>query len=109
MRKSEQAGADVAAVGGGVAGLSAPRELARRRVSVAVVESVGPGAGGSGAAAGMLPPQAQADARREYFALLGARRGGGSRGGVGARGSSERGRGRARGGRGHCARAPPGL
>src|SRR5918912_2798553 len=74
MRKSEQAGADVAVVGGGVAGLSAARELARRGLSVVVVESGEPGAEASGAAAGMLAPQAEADGRDEFFELLCASR-----------------------------------
>ncbi|MDQ3920488.1 MAG: FAD-dependent oxidoreductase, partial [Acidobacteriota bacterium] len=38
MRKSEQTRADVAVVGGGVAGLAAARELARRGLSVVVLE-----------------------------------------------------------------------
>src|SRR5436305_372895 len=63
MRKSEQAGADVAVVGGGVAGLSAARELARRGMSVVIIESAEPGAEASGAAAGMLAPQSEADVR----------------------------------------------
>jgi glycine oxidase len=75
MRKSEQAGADVAVVGGGVAGLSAARELARRGLSVIVVESASAcGAEASGAAAGMLAPQSEADARDEFFELLCASR-----------------------------------
>jgi glycine oxidase len=74
MRKSEQARADVAVVGGGVAGLSAARELARRGLSVVVVEAAEPGAGASGAAAGMLAPQSEADARDDFFELLCASR-----------------------------------
>ena len=74
MRKSEQAGADVAVVGGGVAGLSAARELARRGLSVVVLESAEPGAEASGAAAGMLAPQSEADARDDFFELLCASR-----------------------------------
>src|ERR687886_2167321 len=74
MRKSEQTRADVAVVGGGVAGLAAARELARRGLTVAVVESAEPGAEASGAAAGMLAPQAEADARDDFFELLCASR-----------------------------------
>lgn len=74
MRKSEESGADVAVVGGGVAGLSAARELARRGLAVVVVEGGEPGAEASGAAAGMLAPQAEADARDEFFELLCASR-----------------------------------
>jgi glycine oxidase len=74
MRKSLGERADVAVVGGGVAGLAAARELARRGLSVAVVESRRAGAGASGAAAGMLAPQAEADRADELFALLCASR-----------------------------------
>jgi glycine oxidase len=75
MRKSEESRADVAVVGGGVAGLSAARELARRGLSVIVLESgVECGAGASGAAAGMLAPQAEADRVDELFELLCASR-----------------------------------
>src|SRR5919201_6229617 len=74
MRKSEDRRADVAVVGGGVAGLSAARELARRGLTVAVVEGAEPGAEASGAAAGMLAPQAEADARDDFFDLLCASR-----------------------------------
>src|SRR5205085_11330577 len=74
MRKSEETRADVAVVGGGVAGLSAARELARRGLSVVVVEGAGPGAEASGAAAGMLAPQSEADARDDFFELLCASR-----------------------------------
>jgi glycine oxidase len=74
MRKSEQAGADVAVVGGGVAGLSAARELARRGLAVVVVEGGEPGSEASGAAAGMLAPQSEADGRDEFFGLLCASR-----------------------------------
>ncbi|MDQ5836629.1 MAG: FAD-dependent oxidoreductase, partial [Acidobacteriota bacterium] len=74
MRKSEQTRADVAVVGGGVAGLSAARELARRGLSVVVLEASEPGAEASGAAAGMLAPQSEADARDDFFELLCASR-----------------------------------
>ncbi|HEX8355690.1 MAG TPA: FAD-dependent oxidoreductase, partial [Pyrinomonadaceae bacterium] len=75
MRKSfGSAAADVAVVGGGVAGLAAAREMARRGLAVAVVESRGTGAGASNAAAGMLAPQAEADLPDELFELLCASR-----------------------------------
>ncbi|HEX8188722.1 MAG TPA: glycine oxidase ThiO [Pyrinomonadaceae bacterium] len=73
MRKSLGERADVAVVGGGVAGLAAARELARRGLSVAVVEDSRAGSA-SRAAAGMLAPQAEADSRDELFELLCASR-----------------------------------
>ncbi|HEX8722573.1 MAG TPA: glycine oxidase ThiO [Pyrinomonadaceae bacterium] len=74
MRKSSGWAADVAVVGGGVAGLAAARELARRGLGVTLVEAGAPGAGASGAAAGMLAPQAEADRDDELFGLLCASR-----------------------------------
>src|SRR5256714_1831995 len=73
MRKSTELSADVAVVGGGVAGLSAARELGRRGLSVVIIESGLPGAA-SPAAAGMLAPQAEADGSDEMFELLCASR-----------------------------------
>ncbi|HWS90714.1 MAG TPA: glycine oxidase ThiO [Pyrinomonadaceae bacterium] len=73
MRKSLGERADVAVVGGGVAGLAAARELARRGLSVAVVEDHRAGSA-SRAAAGMLAPQAEADCADELFELLCASR-----------------------------------
>src|SRR5918997_3070668 len=75
MRKGLDLGgaADVAVVGGGVAGLAAARELARRGLSVVLVEGGAQGAA-SRAAAGMLAPQAEADCRDELFDLLCASR-----------------------------------
>src|SRR5215218_4994096 len=73
MRKSLGERADVAVVGGGVAGLAAARELARRGLSVAVLED-GRAGSASRAAAGMLAPQAEADDRDEFFELLCASR-----------------------------------
>src|SRR5207237_1318167 len=52
MRKSEETRADVAVVGGGVAGLSAAREVARRGVAVVVVEGAEAGAEVAGAGRG---------------------------------------------------------
>jgi glycine oxidase len=65
---------DVCVVGGGVAGLAVARRLARRGLSVTVVEGARPGAGASNAAGGMLAPQAEADGRDEFFDLLCASR-----------------------------------
>ena len=72
MRKSLGT-ADVAVVGGGVAGLASARELARRGLSVAVLDDRREG-GASRAAAGMLAPQAEADRADELFELLCASR-----------------------------------
>jgi glycine oxidase len=73
MRKILDERVDVAVVGGGVAGLGAARSLARRGLSVAVVEDRRAG-GASRAAAGMLAPQAEADCADELFELLCASR-----------------------------------
>jgi glycine oxidase len=73
MRKSSGERADVAVVGGGVAGLAAARELARRGLGVAVFDDRRAGAA-SRAAAGMLAPQAEADHADEFFELLCASR-----------------------------------
>jgi glycine oxidase len=73
MRKSLGERADVAVVGGGVAGLAAARELARRGLSVALFDDRRAG-GASRAAAGMLAPQAEADDADELFELLCASR-----------------------------------
>jgi glycine oxidase len=51
--------ADVAIVGGGVIGCALARELAGRGASVAVIEKAQPGEEASGAAAGLLAPQAE--------------------------------------------------
>lgn len=74
MRKSENKRADVAVVGGGVAGLAAARELARRGLGVVVVDASYDGGPASNAAAGMLAPQAEADRADELFELLCASR-----------------------------------
>jgi glycine oxidase len=74
MRKSEETWADVAVVGGGVAGLAAARELGRKGLSVVVIEGGATGSGASSAAAGMLAPQAEADRADELFELLCASR-----------------------------------
>lgn len=76
MRSSEELrqAADVAVVGGGVVGLAVARSVARRGLSVVLVESRQLGAEASSAAAGMLAPQAEADERDEFFDLLCASR-----------------------------------
>ena len=75
MRKSSDERADVVVVGGGVAGLAAARELGRRGLAAVVIESAAAcGAGASGAAAGMLAPQAEADRADALFELLCASR-----------------------------------
>ena len=74
MRKSEERRADVAVVGGGVAGLSAARELGRRGLSVVVYDAARECGPASNAAAGMLAPQAEADRADELFELLRASR-----------------------------------
>jgi glycine oxidase len=74
MRKSDELSADVAVVGGGVAGLSVAREATRRGLSVVVIEGEHNVAEASRAAAGMLAPQAEADRSDEFFQLLCASR-----------------------------------
>src|SRR5215207_5560202 len=74
MRKSEEKRADVAVVGGGVAGLAAARELARSGLSVVVLDVTAERTQASRAAAGMLAPQAEADRADELFELLCASR-----------------------------------
>ncbi|MFL6284707.1 MAG: glycine oxidase ThiO [Pyrinomonadaceae bacterium] len=74
MRKSEERRADVAVVGGGVAGLAAARELGREGLSVVVFDAAHGRAPASNAAAGMLAPQAEADCADELFDLLCASR-----------------------------------
>lgn len=74
MRKSEDKRADVAVVGGGVAGLAAARELGREGLSVVVFDATYDGSPASNAAAGMLAPQAEADRADELFELLCASR-----------------------------------
>ncbi len=62
--------ADVAIIGGGVIGLTIARALARRGVaSVTVLERGSLGGEASSAAAGMLAPQAEADADDDFFQL----------------------------------------
>lgn len=76
MRSSDELrqAADVAVVGGGVVGLAVARAVARRGLSVTLVESRQPGAEASSAAGGMLAPQAEADEHDEFFDLLCASR-----------------------------------
>ena len=61
---------DVVIIGGGVIGLAIARELALKRVGkVMLVERSEPGREASFAAAGMLAPQAEADAADDFFRL----------------------------------------
>ncbi len=60
---------DVLVVGGGVIGCALAGELARRGRTVTVIERAEPGAEASGAAAGMLAPQAEARVRDVFFDL----------------------------------------
>ena len=69
-----QGSGDAVVLGGGVIGLAVARALARRGLSVIVVERGQPGAEASGAAAGMLAPQAEADKADEFFRLACASR-----------------------------------
>jgi glycine oxidase len=55
-------GSDVVVLGAGIVGLSAARALAARGADVLLIEATGVAAEASGAAAGMLAPQAEADA-----------------------------------------------
>ncbi len=62
--------ADVVIIGGGVIGLTIARALALRGVrDVCLIERASLGTEASFAAAGMLAPQAEADARDDYFEL----------------------------------------
>ena len=61
--------ADVVIVGGGLIGCSLAAELAERGVSVTVIERAEPGSEASGAAAGMLSPQADAAESSPLFDL----------------------------------------
>ena len=61
---------EVAIIGGGVIGLAVARALSLRGVShITVIERSSFGAESSGAAAGMLAPQAEANAADEFFSL----------------------------------------
>ena len=62
-------GADVVIVGGGVIGCGLARELALRGAAVTVIEKTEPGAEASGAAAGLLAPQAEGLAQGPFFDL----------------------------------------
>ena len=61
--------ADAVIVGGGLIGCSLAAELAARGLSVVVVERAEPGGEASGAAAGMLTPQADASEPSPFFDL----------------------------------------
>ena len=60
---------DVLVVGGGLIGCALAAELAARGVDVTVLDRSEPGAEASGAAAGMLTPQSEAQARDAFFDL----------------------------------------
>lgn len=62
-------GADAIVVGGGLIGCALAAELARRGLEVVVVERGEPGGEASGAAAGMLSPQAEAAEPSPFFDL----------------------------------------
>ncbi|MGA9998315.1 MAG: FAD-dependent oxidoreductase, partial [Pyrinomonadaceae bacterium] len=66
--------ADAVVVGGGVAGLVVARALSQRGLSVTLIERGSIGAEASSAAAGMLAPQAEADAADKFFELAYASR-----------------------------------
>jgi glycine oxidase len=61
---------DVVICGGGVIGCSIAYDLAKRGASAIVVESRHPGEEASGAAAGMLNPQAESEEPSSFFRLL---------------------------------------
>lgn len=63
------ASVDTLIVGGGLIGCALAAELALRGLSVTVIEREEPGAEASGAAAGMLTPQAEAHAPGPFFDL----------------------------------------
>ena len=68
--RSIRGSADVVVIGGGVIGLAIARALALRGVrDVCLVERAGLGTEASFAAAGMIVPQAEADAQDDFFAL----------------------------------------
>ena len=71
MRSGKQSAwrADAVVVGGGVVGLALARELGRRGLHATVLERGRAGCEASGAAAGMLAPQAEADEADEFFRL----------------------------------------
>ena len=62
-------GADVVVVGAGVIGCALARELTQAQLRVVVIDRDEPGAGASGAAAGILSPQAEADGPSPLLAL----------------------------------------
>lgn len=61
--------ADVAVLGGGVIGCATARELARRGLSVVVVERDTPGLGATSAAAGMLSPLSESEETGPFLEL----------------------------------------
>ena len=70
MRSPEPpGGSDVLIVGAGVIGCALARELAGRGAAVTVIERAEPGGEASGAAAGLLAPQAEGIVRGPFFDL----------------------------------------
>jgi glycine oxidase len=61
---------EVVVVGGGIAGASVALELAGRGVAVNLIDAERPGGAATGASAGMLAPQYEADPRTPLFGLL---------------------------------------
>ena len=74
INAESRGGRDAVVVGGGVVGLSAARELARRGLSVALTERGHVGAEASWAAGGMLAPQSEAERADAFFRLACAAR-----------------------------------
>jgi glycine oxidase len=68
--RSIKGSADVVIIGGGVIGLTIARALALRGIrDICLLERAGLGAEASFAAAGMLAPQAEANAQDDFFAM----------------------------------------
>src|SRR3954454_3360885 len=70
MDAPRRTGYDVVVVGAGVIGLASAWRAAQRGLSVLVVERDEPGAGASGAAAGMLAPVTEAEFGEEALLQL---------------------------------------
>src|SRR5690348_4081510 len=65
----EPLGADVVVIGGGVIGLSIAWRLARKGLTITVLESGRLGGGASGAAAGMLAPLSEVSKEGAFLQL----------------------------------------